>query len=96
MTHRGNKPKQLKVRCETTWSQSPVLTADPGEPEALRGELNRALVFDDVLSGSNFKGLDFNQALNSLGCDMELSLLGCYLTGMGQVSGHSRLEGTWR
>ncbi|XP_062336357.1 forkhead box protein J1-B-like [Osmerus eperlanus] len=83
----GNKPKQLKFRCETTWSQSPVLTADAREPLALRGELDWALVFDDVLSGSNFEGLDFNQALNSLGCDMKLSPLGCYLTGTGKWCG---------
>ncbi|XP_024270084.1 forkhead box protein J1-B-like [Oncorhynchus tshawytscha] len=70
----GNRRKLGGTKWETV-HKSPLLTPDLMEPEALKGELDWAMVFDDVLNGSsnNFEDLDINLALNSLGCKVELS-----------------------
>lgn len=70
----GNRRKLGGTKWETV-HKSPLLTPDLMEPEALKGELDWAMVFDDVLNGSsnNFEDLDINLALNSLDCKVELS-----------------------
>ncbi|KAL0992864.1 hypothetical protein UPYG_G00100290 [Umbra pygmaea] len=55
----------------TNIHKSPLLTSNESEPELLKGELDWASVFDDILNGSSndFEDLGINLALNSLGCE---------------------------
>ncbi|XP_019906430.2 forkhead box protein J1-B-like isoform X2 [Esox lucius] len=70
----GHKP----LRGGTKWAtvhKSTLLTSNLREPEVLKGELDWAMVFDDILNGNSndIDNLDMNLAVNTPGWEMELS-----------------------
>ncbi|KAJ7992485.1 hypothetical protein DPEC_G00279170 [Dallia pectoralis] len=77
-THGGAGSGYKHVRAGTKWAtvnKSPALTSHLRETEVLKGELDWAMVFDDILNGNSndLNNLDLNLALNTLGCEVELS-----------------------
>ncbi|KAM9773456.1 forkhead box protein J1-B [Syngnathus typhle] len=72
----GSKRKNHSKAIRAT--ESPLLATEAPKTDILRGDFDLTSIFDDVLSGncSTFEDLDLNTALNSLGCEMEVTMQG--------------------
>ncbi|MFT7812167.1 forkhead box protein J1-B-like [Arapaima gigas] len=87
----GNKRKQSAPKRSSKMARhtkEQLLTPEQKEVDMLRGDFDWSSLFDDVFSdrGSNFEDLDINVALSSLGCEVDVSLQGRSLAGMGKWS----------
>ncbi|XP_057681218.1 forkhead box protein J1-B [Corythoichthys intestinalis] len=77
----GNKRKPMAAKNNskaTRATESPLLATEAPKADNPRGDFDLTSIFDDVLNWncSTFEDLDINTALNSLGCEMELSVQG--------------------
>ncbi|XP_077358300.1 forkhead box protein J1-B [Festucalex cinctus] len=72
----GSKRKNSSKATRAT--ESPLLATEAPKADILKGDFDLTSIFDDVLSGncSTFEDLDLNTALNSLGCEMEVTMQG--------------------
>ncbi|XP_061561978.1 forkhead box protein J1-B [Phycodurus eques] len=95
----GNKRKQLATKKNSKAiraTDSPLLGTDAPKADILKGDFDLTSIFDDVLSEncSTFEDLDINTALNSLGCEMEVTMQGRQQSaGLGHWCGAGDLVG---
>ncbi|XP_037134143.1 forkhead box protein J1-B [Syngnathus acus] len=90
----GSKRKNHNKAIRAT--ESPLLATEAPKTDILRGDFDLTSIFDDVLSGncSTFEDLDLNTALNSLGCEMEVTMQGRQQSaGLGHWCGPGDLMG---